>query len=162
MEKVFKILVLIILILLMTTSCATIFGGFRQRVTIEGVSDEALVTVVNSKNQVVYEGMVPPRGLDLRRSDGIGRGAYYRVSIQDPSFGQRNVLVRPRFRIGAAIANYFAGSMGMMFLLSPDGGDMSPIPVLLGPIGFLPDYLTGNQYGLEPRVIRIQDEGGSK
>jgi hypothetical protein len=166
MKKVIRILGLMVFALTLTTGCATIFGGFRQRVRIEGVTEQVSVTVVNSKNQVVYEGEVPSRGIDLRRSDGIGRGAYYRVYIMDPVLGSRSVLVRPRYRTGAAIGNYFAGAMGMMFLLSSgDGasGDeaaMNPLSVLLAPIGLLPDYLTGNQYGLEPRIIRVQELGG--
>ena len=71
--------------LLLSTSCASIFGHSSYNVSINSVPSEAQLTIVNSKGTEVFAGMTPAT-VRLKSSEGFFKRATYTLTFTKPGY----------------------------------------------------------------------------
>jgi hypothetical protein len=127
---VFSLLVLASL----SSGCASIANGPRQRILVNSAPTRALYTVFDlSSGKQLEQGRTPIK-LNLRRGRPYMKGRRYRLVIESPGHEPRTIDIEPRVS-----AFYVAGNL-----------------VSMGPVGWLLfDPLTGAMWDLFPSDIMI-------
>jgi len=92
-----------------TTGCATVIYGTKQKVAFETaqgggtivVYDDALYGIVSE-----YEGELPAT-IELYRKK------FYKIDVMHPEHGKKTIKVRPGYNYGDALSNLFTVTMAL-------------------------------------------------
>ena len=119
--------------LLLSTSCASIFGHSSYDVSINSVPSEAQLTIVNSKGTEVFAGMTPAT-VRLKSSEGFFKRATYTLTFTKPGYDKHQT------QLSADIQPWYFGNL-----------------LVGGVIGMLViDPLTGAMWKLDAEQISVQ------
>ena len=109
-------------LLLMSTSCASIFGHSNYNVSINSLPSEAQLKITNSKGVEVFSGYTPAT-VRLKSSEGFFRKATYTLTFSKPGYDsyqtQINSSIQPWY-----FGNILVGGFLGMIIIDPLTGAM--------------------------------------
>jgi len=119
-----KLIVLLTILMLAFSSCASIVSGTTQYIRISSSPTSANVVIYDRHNMIVWSSTTPAL-VNLRRGDGYFRGATYRVEISSEGFTGQTIHLTPSLNAGRYLAgNLLLGGVVGWLIIDPILGGM--------------------------------------
>lgn len=132
--KSFQLALLVVLVPLLFSGCATIFGKSAYPVSIRTTPAGATVSITDKKSKEVFKGTTPAT-VRLKSGAGFFSKAEYQVKLSAPGFGEQIIPVNYKLN-GWYFGNLLIGGLLGMLIIDPATGamwklDTAPIDVIL-------------------------------
>ena len=151
--KSLQLALLVVLVPLLFSGCATIFGKSAYPVSIRTTPAGATVSITDKKSKEVYKG-TSPATVTLKSGAGYFSKAEYKVKITAPGFGQQIIPVNYKLN-GWYFGNLLFGGLIGMLNVDPATGAMWKLQT--PPIYVTLDKLTETVTEPTLKIIDIKD-----
>jgi len=132
-------IILLVGVVIIVGSCATIVKGGDQDIPIKSDPSGAAIRILDSHNMEVWSSHTPAT-VTLEKGEGYFRGARYTLEIEKDGYEKRTISIKSSLNGGW----YIAGNL-----------------LLGGLLGWLiVDPLTGAMWTLEPDIVNLELEKG--
>lgn len=122
MKKIFLLNGFVVLLLIITSGCASIVDGGRKKVRIDSNPPGALVTVANDTGETIISTNTPAV-VRLTRAKGYFQGEHYTVKFDLPGYYPSEIGIKSQMN-GWYLGNImFGGAIGFL-LVDPATGAM--------------------------------------
>jgi len=136
MKHLYKTVALFFVIILLS-SCATLFTKTTYPVTFNTNPSDATLTIVNKKGYEIFKGQTPATVM-LKSSDGYFSKAEYYVSVSMPGYNDFTTVVTADLE-GWYFGNIFLGGLIGMLIVDPASGAMWTIKTEIVNINLIPN-----------------------
>ena len=145
-----QLALLVVLVPLLFSGCATIFGKSAYPVSIRTTPAGATVSITDKKSKEVFKGTTPAT-VTLKSGAGFFSKAEYQVKLSAPGFGEQIIPVNYKLN-GWYFGNLLIGGLLGMLIIDPATGamwklDTAPIDVTL----------TAPAVGISVPTLKIMD-----
>lgn len=126
MFKSKDIIMLLAVVVLFSSGCATIVSKSEYPVSISSVPAGATITIKDKKGEQVYKGETPVT-VELKSKAGFFSGAIYEVTFEKPGYEPQTILVEKELD-GWYFGNLLFGGVIGMLIVDPATGAMWKLP----------------------------------